>query len=266
LIFGEMLTDMMLGFQSPKFTKRQTVFCSTEELKIKNHTYTQVEFTDICEKLFKSDFGKKSDPQLPAKKNIEKFIPNSNTKLTTVRFFEKINSILTDQMAVVADIGECLFGAAELTVSHHNFISPAFYCSMGPAIPGALGVQLAKPNIRPIVLVGDGAFQMSVSELSTILQHKLNPIVFVLNNRGYTTERFLLDGPFNNIRNWNYDKVTEMINGGAGGKAETEEELETLVNTALKSTSLFVVNVAVEPTDISSGLRRLVENLSKRVK
>ena len=37
LIFGEMLTDMMLGFQSPKFSKRQTVFCSTDELKIKNH-------------------------------------------------------------------------------------------------------------------------------------------------------------------------------------------------------------------------------------
>lgn len=265
LIFGEMLTDMMLGFESPKFTKRQTVFCSTDGLKVRNHTYTQVEFVDFCEKLFKSDIGKKPMPELPIKKIIEKFVPVDNLKLTTARFFEKINSILTDKMAIVADIGECLFGAAELTVSHHNFISPAFYCSMGPAIPGALGVQLAKPTIRPIVLVGDGAFQMSMTELSTILQYKLNPIVFVLNNKGYTTERFLLDGPFNDIRNWEYHKVTEMLGDGQGAKVETEDQLEEVVNAALKCTTLFVVNVCVDKEDISPGLRRLVENLSKRV-
>lgn len=266
LIFGEMLTDMMLGFQSPKFAKRQTIACSTDGLKVRNHTYTQIEFVEFCEKLFKSDLGKKPFPDIPEKKFPEKFIPNADTKLTTARFFEKINSILTDEMAVVADIGECLFGASELTVSHHNFISPAFYCSMGPAIPGALGVQLAKPNIRPIVLVGDGAFQMSVTELSTILQHKLNPIVFVLNNRGYTTERFLLDGTFNDIRDWSYHKVTEMLQGGEGAKVETEDQLEEVVTTALKSTTLFVVNVSVEPKDISPGLKRMVDNLAKRVK
>lgn len=264
MIFGEMLTDMMLGFQSPKFTKRQTIFCSTEELKVRNHSYTNVQFKDICDQLFKLDLGKKELPQLPIRKKIEAFVP-TDSKITTARFFEKINSMLTEQMAVVADIGECLFGAAELTVSHHHFISPAFYCSMGPAIPGSLGLQLAKPHIRPIVLVGDGAFQMSVTELSTILEHKLNPIVFVLNNKGYTTERFLLDGEFNNIRDWDYHKVTEMLKGGQGIKVETEEQLEAAVAVALKSTTLVVVNVSVDSKDISPGLRRIVENLSKRV-
>lgn len=264
LIFGEMLTDMMLGFQSPKFTKRQTVFCSTEGLKVRSHSYTNIRFLDFCNKLFKADFGKKDTPQLPPRRKIEPFVP-TDEKITTARFFEKINSMLTDQLAVVADIGECLFGAAELTVSHHHFISPAFYCSMGPAIPGALGMQLAKPNLRPVVLVGDGAFQMSVTELSTILQHKLNPIIFILNNQGYTTERFLLDGDFNNIRDWDYHKVTEMLRGGQGMKVETEKELEAAVSAALKSTTLFVVNVSVDSKDVSPVLRRMVEHLSKRV-
>ena len=265
LIFGEMLTDMMLGFQSPKFTKRQTIFCSTEELKIRNHSYTHVRFVDLCNRLFKLDLGKKDLPDLPPRKNNDPFIVAADTKITTARFFEKINSMLTDQMAVVADIGECLFGASELVVSHHHFISPAFYCSMGPAIPGALGLQLAKPHLRPIVLVGDGAFQMSMTELSTILEHKLNPIVFVLNNRGYTTERFLLDGPFNDIRDWDYHKVTEMLKGGQGVKVETEEQLEAAVSAALKSNVLFVVNVSVDSKDVSPGLRRMVEHLAKRV-
>jgi len=265
LIFGEMLTDMMLGFQSPKFAKRQTVSCSIEELKIRNHSYTDVRFLDVCNHLFKFDLGKREAPNIPVRKKAESFVPVVDAKITTTRFFEKIDSMLTDQMAVVADIGECLFGAAELTVSHHHFISPAFYCSMGPAIPGALGLQMAKPNLRPIVLVGDGAFQMSVTELSTILEHKLNPIVFVLNNQGYTTERFLLDGDFNNIRNWDYHKVTEMLRGGQGVKVETEDQLEAAIATALKCTTLFVVNVFVDPKDITPGLRRMVENLSKRV-
>lgn len=264
MIFGELLTDMMLGFQSPKFTKRQTIFCSTEGLKVRNHVYSNVRFLDFCNGLFKADLGKKETPVLPERKKPAPFVP-TDEKITTGRFFDKVNSMLTDDLAVVADIGECLFGASELTVSHHHFISPAFYCSMGPAIPGALGLQLAKPNLRPIVLVGDGAFQMSVTELSTILEHKLNPIVFVLNNKGYTTERFLLDGAFNNIRDWDYHKVTEMLRGGQGVKVTTELELEEAVDAALKSTTLFVVNVTVDEKDVSPGLRRMVENLSKRV-
>lgn len=262
MIFGEMLTDMMLGFQSPKFTKRQTMFCSTDELKIKSHCYTDVRFLDFCNKLFKLDLGKKELPVLKEKNITQSFVP-TNKKITTARFFERINSMLTEHIAVVADIGECLLGAAELTVLHHHFISPAFYCSMGPAIPGALGMQLAKPNIRPIVLVGDGAFQMSVSELSTILENKLNPIVFVLNNHGYTTERIVLDGHFNNIRDWEYHKVVEMLKGGQGIKVETEQELEDAVTAALKSTTLSVVNVSVDCDDLSPGLRRMVQSLSK---
>ena len=78
---------------------------------------------------------------------------------------------------------------------------------MGFSIPAALGVQTAVPETRPIVLVGDGAFQMSVSEISTIIERGLNPIIFVLNNGGYTTERFLLDCPFNDISNCEYNKV-----------------------------------------------------------
>jgi indolepyruvate decarboxylase len=265
LILGEMLTDMMLGFQSPKFNKRQTVFSAIEGLKVRNHAYNDVLFTDFCKELFKLNLPKKPDPAIPQKKVIEGFVPEKDKKLTTQRFFEKVNSMLNEKIAVVADIGEVLFGASGLVVSHHHFISPAFYCSMGLAIPGAFGVGLAKPEVRSVVLVGDGAFQMSHSELSSHLDHKMNTIVFVLNNKGYTTERFLLEGKFNNIRNWNYHKVTELMGGGIGFFVETEEELEAAVSAALKSKELAIVNVSVGQTDISPALRRMVENLSKRV-
>jgi indolepyruvate decarboxylase len=266
LIFGEMLTDMTLGFESPKFKKNQTIFCSIEGLKVRNHSYDKINFLEFCTNLFKLDFGKKENLVLPEKKQVGKFIPN-DTKITTERFFDKIDSVLAENsnLSVIADIGECLFGSSELTVQHHQFLSPAFYCSMGFAIPGALGFMYAKSDARPIVLVGDGAFQMSATELSTFLQNKLNPIVIVLNNRGYTTERFLLDGDFNNIRNWNYHKINELLGGGSSAIVETEKELESSFAEAIKCKELYLINVCVDSKDISKNLQRMVNNLAKRV-
>ncbi|RKZ35543.1 MAG: hypothetical protein DRQ49_19295 [Gammaproteobacteria bacterium] len=167
-------------------------------------------------------------------------------------------------MAIIADIGDSLFGASDLIVHDSNqFLSPAFYTSMGPAIPGALGVQTAKPDLRAVVIVGDGAFQMSCTELSTIIDRNLNPIIIVLNNGGYTTERFLLDGPFNDLRNWNYEKITELLGGGKGFKAETEQELENSFEIALDSDEVTIINVVVD--DVSLALERITKGLAQRI-
>ena len=83
--------------------------------------------------------------------------------MTSARLFSRLNELLDDNMVVVADVGDCLFGAADLTIYRKTeFISPAYYTSMGFAIPASIGVSVAAPNRRPLVLVGDGAFQMTV--------------------------------------------------------------------------------------------------------
>jgi indolepyruvate decarboxylase len=115
------------------------------------------------------------------------------------------------------------------------------------------------------VVTGDGAFQMSCLELSTIIEHKLNPIVFVLNNGGYSTERFLLDGPFNDIRNWDYAAITKMLKGGKSAVVRTEGELEEVVSNALKSSEAYVIDVVLESEDISGVLKRLTDDLSERI-
>jgi len=158
LMFGVLLTDMTLSFMPLKFQKRQTMSCSVEGLKVKNHTFTDVLFSDFCGVLFKTDILRGDERRQNKVPEVDKFVPIKGEKITSKRFFDKVNSMLIDDnKAIVADIGDCLFGAADLTVHHKNhFLSPAFYTSMGSAIPGALGVQLAAPDVRPIVLVGDG--------------------------------------------------------------------------------------------------------------
>lgn len=266
LMFGVMLTDMALCFKPAKFKKRQVVSASLDGLKIRNHAFDDIQFADFCQTLFKLEIPKKPLPVMPLAKEKATFEPKVGEKMTTQRFFQKINSILDKNMAIVADIGDSLFGAADLMVHHRNhFLSPAFYTSMGSAIPGALGVQVAMPDVRPIVIVGDGAFQMSCTELSTIVRKKLNPIVFVLNNDGFTTERFLLDGGFNDIHSWSYHEITSLIKGGKGWHVDTEEALDEAVKFALDSKELSVINVRVERRDVSEGLKRMTEALSKKV-
>ena len=170
-------------------------------------------------------------------------------------------------MTVIADIGDSLFGAADLEMHRHTeFLSPAYYTSMGFGVPAAVGASMANPEPRILVVVGDGAFQMTGMELSTIAQHGLNPIVVVLNNHGYTTERFLLEGSFNDIRDWAYHKVPEVLGGGIGLEVRTVGELDAGLRAALDNVSSFsLLNVHLDPYDRSPALERLASRLSKIV-
>jgi indolepyruvate decarboxylase len=261
LIFGDYHHDVGMSFKPAKITKRQIVWANVESLKVRNHTYKDVQFVDFCKSLFKYEGKPKDKPNLPSVSQSQKFNPKKEVAITSDRLFEKIDSILNKEIAICADIGDSLFGALSLTVHHsHHFLSPAFYTTMGVAIPYALGLQTLLPNIRPIVIVGDGAFQMSCTELSTILNRNLNPIVLVINNDGYATERTFSECDFN-LRRWNYHKINDLICGGKGEMVKTEQELEDSLNSALNSKELFVINVILEKNDISTGLKRVVECL-----
>jgi indolepyruvate decarboxylase len=170
-------------------------------------------------------------------------------------------------MVFVADVGDSLFAAADLTIYRDTeFLSPAYYTSMGFAVPAAIGAEFADEDLRPIVLVGDGAFQMTCLELSTAVRHGFNPIVLVLNNKGYGTERFLHEGAFNDILNWQYHRLPDFLGGGWGFEVHTEGDLEKALRAALANRDTFsLLNIHLEPTDISPALDRLAKVLSKRI-
>ncbi len=268
LVLGEVITEATVGYRSSKvFRKRDMVICTVAELKVRNHLYPQVSFTDFCRSLFKTTLTKKIAPFSLGKREVKSF-QATDAKLTTMRLFEKINSMLDEDTVVIADAGDSLLGASDLMAVHHQdtFLGQAIYLSMGFAIPAALGVKLAKPKSRPVVIVGDGAFQMSMPEISTMLKWRQNPIIFVLNNRGYTTERVILEGKFNNIVDWNYHLVTQLIGGGKGAKVTTEQELSKAVYEAVRAEELFIINCLVEPLDISPALKRIGNALAKKAK
>src|SRR6185295_9506730 len=118
-------------------------------------------------------------------------------------------------------------------------------------------------NLRPFVLVGDGAFQMTGTELSTAVRLGLRPIVLVLNNDGYGTMRKIRDGRFNVISQWNYGKVCELVGGGESSVAATKGELDGAIRAALGSNQLHVIDVRLPRDDLSPQLRNMTEELAR---
>jgi indolepyruvate decarboxylase len=182
---------------------------------------------------------------------------------------DRLDQQIDDNTIVIADIGDALFSASELTTHQRTeFISPAYYTSMGFSVPAALGALTARPTSRVLVIVGDGAFQMTGMELSTIVRRGHCPIVIVLDNRGYGTERFLHAGDwqYNDIHPWKYHKLPEVLGGGTGYEVRTEGEFDAALNKAWNDkTGMSIIHAHIPLKDASDALKRLTERLSKRV-
>ena len=268
ILLGAFMTDINLGIFTAKLDPAKCVYVTSETLRIRHHHFHDVLLEDFVRGLVKADLHPpKRDMPRDRERDNEPFVLKPDAKMTVRQLFRRINELLDDTMVVVADVGDSLFASADLTIHRRtDFLSPAYYTSMGFAIPAAIGVQVANRDRRPIVIVGDGAFQMTCLELSTAVKLGFNPIVLVLNNKGYTTERFLQEGPFNDIPNWNYHQLPDLLGGGWGFEVRTEGELDQALKAALNNEDTFsLLNIHLEPNDISPALSRLAKRLSKRL-
>lgn len=268
LMLGAFMTDINLGVFTAHLDVGKSIYATSERLAIRYHTFENVRFKDFVRGLLGAPLQRHPDASLRQKCGSPKFEPMPNgASIRVSRLFERLNEFLTDEMIVVADVGDALFGASDLCIRRRTeFLGPAYYASMGFAVPAAIGAQMARSELRPLVLVGDGAFQMTGMELSTIVRQGLNPIVVVLNNAGYGTERHMHDGPFNDVLAWNYARLPELLGAGRAFEVRTELELESALAAAMKHTASFcLLDVHLDPLDHSPALGRLAERLAKRL-
>jgi len=106
---------------------------------------------------------------------------------------------------------------------------------------------------------------MTCLELSTAMRYGFQSDLLVLNNKGYGTERFLQEGPFNDIPNWNYHRMPDLL-GQVGFRMHTEGDLDKALRAALQNRDKFsLLNIHRKRTDVSPALERLAKNLAKRI-
>jgi indolepyruvate decarboxylase len=266
-LLGAFLSDINLGGFTARLDPARCIYATSEKLRIGHHYFHDVLFSDFMHALAAPEFTVKRKAPRVEQPQIQPWKAVPSAPVTISRLFAKINSILDDNLVVVADTGDSLFAAADLSISQRTeFLSTAYYTSMGFAIPAAVGVQAANRNLRPLVLVGDGAFQMTCMELSTAVRNQFNPIVVVLNNKGYSTERFIQEGPFNDIHNWQYHRMPELLGSGWGFEVHTEGDLEKAFRAALANVDCFsILNVHLDKLDVSPALKRLAARLAERI-
>jgi indolepyruvate decarboxylase len=269
LMLGCFLSDIDMGIFTAQLDPARCIHATSEDLQIRHHHFQEVRLEDFIRGLCGNGL-KVKHPPLPERPSTyrEPWVASPGTPVTSERLFTRLNKMLDKRTIVIADIGDALFGSSELTMTHRtDYISPSYYSSMGFGVPASVGAGVASPESRPLVVVGDGAFQMTGMELSTVAELGLNPIVLVMNNKGYTTERFLLEGSFNNIFNWAYHRIPEVLGTGLGLEVRTEEELDSALTAAAANTGSFsLVNVHLDPLDRSPALGRLTRKLADRVR
>jgi indolepyruvate decarboxylase len=267
LLLGVFMTDVNLGIYTARLEMARAIYATSEKLTIRFHTFEDVMLEDFLGGLVEETLMRHEPGAYPHPAPAVEFVAQGKRKVTVGRLFQCLNAFLTKEMVVIADVGDALFGAADLLIRHRTeFLGPAYYTSMGFAVPASIGAQLADARLRPLVLVGDGAFQMTGMELATAVRFGLSPIVVVLNNRGYGTERQMQEGSYNDILNWNYHRLPEVLGAGRGFLVETEEQLEQALNAAQRETGGFcLLDVCLDPMDRSPALERLTERLGKRI-
>lgn len=266
LMLGAFITDVFLGMNTAKINRKHTLIATTEKMRIGFRSYEQVLFKDFLEQLAAATPDKKPLGALPKPAATPKPLEKSEREnpLSIEQFFRILGLNTGEDATIVCDTGDALLGAMGLrTATPSNFLSDAYYLSMGFAVPASIGVMAAEPQARVFAIVGDGAFQMTGIELSTAAKYNMKPIVFVLNNDGYGTQRHILDGPFNEIQRWDYTKLTDLIRHGKSWKVDTCGALEDAIHAAIKADTLALIEVTIPREDCSPALRRMGEELGK---
>jgi len=137
-----------------------------------------------------------------------------NAALTQDFLWPQLGKLIREGDVIIAETGTPGAGLGSLTMpADVHYLSSDTWGSIGYTLPGVLGTALAAPQRRHLLFIGDGSFQMTAQELSTILRLKLKPLIFLLNNRGYTIERFILgmNDAYNDVANWQYSQLPKIF-------------------------------------------------------
>src|SRR5262249_46847457 len=266
LMFGTFITAIRMGFYTAKLDRSRTVLATSERVNVQYHRYESIQFVDFLESLSRAKIGKKHFDH-PNPHSVSRALHKSERSdaLKIVDVFRILSLHLDERCCVVADVGDSIFGAIGLRSSKQaQFIAPGYYMSMGFAVPASIGISLARSDLRPFVLVGDGAFQMTGVETSTLVRLGLNPVILVVDNGGYGTMRKIRDGCFNEITKWNYAKICELVGGGDAVMASTKGQLDAAISRAKRSRRLTVIDVKIPCDDISPQLETISREVAKR--
>jgi len=253
LAFGMLLTDIESGGRAPSEALRdRSIWAVDNRVNVSFHTYTNVTLKGFVAGLLKANLKTRRE-KIVYSDNLGKPAIHLDRALRVADILREINYFLArhKKMMVVAESGDSLFGGLDIKVGDDGlYLAQGFYASMGFAVPGAIGAQIGT-GLRPLILTGDGGFQMTGVEIIHAPRHGCNPVVIVVNNSGWgifrpvAKQQELLALP--SLR---YADLA-VLWGGVGIRVETVAELRRALENAAQSSSFVLIEAMTGYRDLS---------------
>ncbi len=268
----------MYFFVGPNFNDYTTVghVCNIQPNKmiviadgsvsIAGNVYTSVYMNEFLqglkEHLQPNDTALKNYQRIAGKAPLYHEPEDLNGPLSTRFLFGQIQKMLSSNYAVLAETGDSWFNGMRLQLPKDcPFAIQMQYGSIGWSVGALLGMQCALNGQKRVIgLIGDGSFQMSAQELSTMIRYDLKPIIFLMNNGSYTIEVQIHDGPYNVINNWHYRELVNVFNGektARSFKVGTYKELLDAIEEAKNADCLCFIEVLLDKDDCNKKSFRL---------
>ncbi|MEJ8566431.1 alpha-keto acid decarboxylase family protein [Elongatibacter sediminis] len=272
VFLGCVPSDFNLGGFTAELPRDGLVHVLDNAVVAGNERFVPVAIKDFVEALTSALTDKVADPesaptQAFSHRATDAYEPVHGAAMTNKRLYDRMAHFLRYGDVVLADAG-CAINATQVQLPEGvRYIASGYWASIGMGFGAALGAGFAAGRgQRVIALEGDGSFQMTAQELSSMVRYGHPTIVFVVNNKGYTAERLIHDGPFNDIADWRYHLLPVAFGGVQGEDVHTEGDLERALSRAAvhAGPGPLVVEVHIDPWDASEAFRLMSVALRSR--
>ncbi|KAI0259828.1 pyruvate decarboxylase [Gloeopeniophorella convolvens] len=280
LSIGSLKSDFNTGNFTYRIPQVSTVELHSDHTRVQYALYPTLGMKQLLPKLTARLHPLESASSTTSVPPFRAVIPNASEDplgeetISHLYFWPRISQFVRTEDVVVTETGTSSFGALDVPLPAKTiYVSQILWGSIGYATPAAFGAALAARERglkgRTLLFTGDGSLQLTVQELSTVMRHGLTPILFVLNNKGYTIERYLhgKERHYNDIVNWKWTQLLDVLAPEdlspkpKSYTVYTKKELDALLNdeSFANATGIQLVEVMMDKFDAPVALKRQAE-------
>ena len=268
LLLGVIVSDTNFAVSARRMDMRQAIHVFDGDVAMGHHVYHQLPIAVLLDALLERVppsglHGRAAPPtavQPPAAGEVNAM---DDAPVTPQDIAAAVNALFRQHgpMPLASDMGDCLFTAMD--IGQAELVAPGYYATMGYGVPAGLGVQ-ASTGRRAIILVGDGAFQMTGWELGNAARCGCDPIVLLFNNASWEMLRtFEPEAHFNDLGLWDFAAMAAGM-GGDGSVVHTRAELAQALTRAHTTRGRFqLLDIRLAPGVLSPTLQRFVKAVKR---
>lgn len=265
--FGTILSDFNTGGFSSKITTEHHVEVHSTYVKFKHSLYEDMAYDDFMVELMHRLEGFRHSEVIKPDPETNGYSPTNDT-ITHERLWPRMTKFIKPNSVVLAETGTSLFGLLNQRLPNNtSFISQPLWASIGYSVGSLVGTAVSDTTRENVLFVGDGSFQLTAQALSTVSRQGLTPIVFLINNDGYTVERLIhgVHRVYNDIQMWNYTGFASSLGSNVyTAKVRTENELETVLEQLDQHTDkLRFVEICMDQMDTPKILAEVGKRAAK---